>query len=78
MLEAGAGGGKSQFQVLKALDRLGAEVARRAGEFPIRRHAELPRQVDRATWARCLHDVRVAARGGFTRTIDASPSLDSQ
>ena len=70
VLEAGIDRGERELHVLETLLALGAEVARRAGECAVRRHAELAGQIDGAARTFRLHHVGVAARRGDGRRIE--------
>src|SRR3984957_696276 len=66
VLETGAGRGQSRLEIFEALGGLAAKVA---GDFSVRRHADLAGDIDGASRARRFHDVGVAARGMDGRWI---------
>jgi len=63
--------GQRVFQVLEALRRLGAEIARGTGEFAVHRHAELAGNVDGAARARALDHMGVAAAAAWSKDFEA-------
>lgn len=69
VLEIRVGCGERKFQIFETLHRLGAEVAGRAGKFPVRRHAELSGNVDGAARASRFHDMGVTARRRHGRRV---------
>src|SRR5262249_53773426 len=61
---------RARVEIFEGLRRLGAEVARAAGEFAVKRHAELAGQIDRARGPARLHHMSIAAGCGHGRRIE--------
>ena len=70
VIEDRAGRGEPELEIFEGLRRLGAKVVRLAGEFAVRRHAELAGQIDRARGPARLHHMGIAPGCGHGRRIE--------